>query len=315
MIKHHGAIAFLVILCSAVQDAHSADVPVDVTWDPAAAHLTTASPFEFNRITTNTQLIIQTAPLSDLYNSFDESGYIRLSSFQLDGVTTSVPNLGYPNGSPYDLLITFGGTGTYRRDQNDSAFFSSFAYTLFGLPQIGTITFNDALGGRLTLGNFENLTILAGGFLPIGGLPVPVLSFDANGVPAPSMNLTTLLNDPNTNPQFVFFVDPPRGPLSTLPSGLLYPIDLTFTNSGTLVDEVPINGGTRYAYQNVPGVALPLQVTANTPEPETYEMILVGGLCFLGFLARKNRRISKGVAQRTIDSQGESFSTSVPAVS
>ena len=269
--------------------AHSALTPIDVTWNPSAAGITNAGAFTFNDIVLNTFANID---LNSAGTSFSEQGFLRLSVFTLNGLPTSIPNAGFPTGSPYSLYISFSGTGTQTAGTPSFGQFTSLTYSLLGAP--GTTTFTPSAAGTFSASGPAPVTLATGSLTTPGS--VAITTDPVSGLLLPAAQITASFNP---NPAFAgFFVNPPAtAPLS---------VTAAFTNTGTVVTSTPLGGGATRLTLNGGGGNATLALGATppgpgpgpgpgpspVPEPDTYGLVLAG-LALLAFAAkRKTKRSS-----------------------
>jgi hypothetical protein len=208
--------------------------------------------------------------------SFSEQGFLKLSVFTLNNVPTSIPNGGFPSGTPYSLYLSFNATGTTSPGVPSTGQFTSLTYSLLGAA--GVTTFTADASGVFSATGGAPVTLATGSLLspgstalsvdPVTGLLLPVAQLTATFVP---------------NTAFPgFFANPP----ATTP----LTVTAAFTNTGTVITTFPIaGGGTRLSLDGGGGNAT--FALAAIPEPDSYAMLLAG-LGLFGFIARRKSKRS-----------------------
>ena len=268
------SIAGLMLLGAAAVNAATTTTE---TWNPSAAGITNAGPFTFDNIVLNTFANID---LNSAGTSFAEQGFLRLSMFTLGGTPTSIPNAGFPGGSPYSLYISFSGTGTQSAGIPSFGQFSSLTYSLLGAS--GMTNFTPDASGVFTVSGNAPVTLATGTLSSPGA--VAVTADPASGLLLPSAQVTASFVP---NPAFAnFFANPP--------ASVIQQVTAAFTSTGTVVTTTPLgNGGTRFSLNGGGGnatlSATALPPTTPVPEPDTFGMLLAG-LGLYGFIARRRNR-------------------------
>jgi len=128
----------------------------EFTWNPQAAGLAATAP-----ITADNIVVSDFASVALSGPSFSETGFLSVSSFQLNGTAAPAPGL---NGS-YSLYFQFSGAGT------NNGPFTSLNYTLFGVngvPTFGPGGTISAVPGAIQLATGS---LISGSTGTIGGLP------------------------------------------------------------------------------------------------------------------------------------------------
>jgi len=261
--------AALLLTGASVVNAATPVTPIDVTWNPSATPISTAPAFTFDNVVLNTYLTIDVTG-----NTFTDNGFLKLAFFTNDGALTSVPNAGFPAGTPYSLYVQFTGTGTQTAGVPSTGTFNTLTYSLIGAP--GVTTFNQAANGTFTAVNAGPAITLATGSLLTPG-STSLTADPATGLLLPSAEVTASFN---ANPAFAgFFVNPPA--ITQLN------VTAAFTSTGTVISQQQIGNTTRLSVNGGGGNAT-LSVAA-IPEPDTYGMLLAG-LGLIGFIARRKSR-------------------------
>ncbi|MDB5810105.1 MAG: hypothetical protein JWN94_2227 [Betaproteobacteria bacterium] len=262
--------AALLLTGASVVNAAIPLTPIDVTWNPSATPISNAPAFTFDNIVLNTYLTIDVTGGT----TFTDTGFLKLAIFTNDGLPTSVPNAGFPSGTPYSLYVQFTGTGTQTAGVPSTGSFTALTYSLIGAP--GVTTFSQAANGSFTAVNAGPAITLATGSLlspgtnsltvdPGTGLLLPAAEVTASFIP---------------NPAFAgFFVNPPATTQLT--------VTAAFTSTGTVVSQSTTGNTTRLSVNGGGGNAT-LAVAA-IPEPDTYGMLLAG-LGLIGFIARRKSK-------------------------
>jgi hypothetical protein len=256
--------------------AATALTPIDVTWNPLGAGISTQGAFTFNNVVLNS---FATVDVNGAGNAFTEQGFLNLSIFNLNGAPTAIPNAGYPSGSPYSLYISFNATGTQSPGIPSTGQFTSLTYSLIGAP--GVTTFAPTGAGTFAVNGPAGVTLATGTLATPG---TTALTADVGtGLPVPSAELTASFVP---NPAFAsFFVTPP----ATTP----LMVTAAFINTGTSVTTTSLGGGgTRLTLTGGGGNAtFAVGGTPPTPVPEanTYGMLLAG-LGLVGFAVRRKSK-------------------------
>lgn len=264
------------LLLTGAGAAQAALTPIDVTWNPSAAGITSGGPYTFDDIITNTF-----SNIDIIGNNFTETGYLRLSVFTNDNVPIAAPSAGFPGGSPYSLYINFTATGTQLGPIPGSpvpAFgqFSSLTYTLFGAP--GVTNFIDSNNdGVFEASGASPVTLATGSLLSPGSTAITI--DPVSGLLLPSAELTASLV-PNQSFAAFFVAPPATTALSVVASA---------TNTGTRVTVLPLDNGIRLVLDGGGGNLTVAGSLAPVPEPEQYALMMAG-LALIGFVARRRPR-------------------------
>ncbi|MDB5811524.1 MAG: hypothetical protein JWN94_3646 [Betaproteobacteria bacterium] len=263
------AAASAALLLTMAFSAKAAMTPINVTWNPSTTGITTQGPFSFDNVVLNT---FATIDVNSAGTGFTQQGFLNLSLFNQNGLPTSVPNVGYPSGSPYSLYISFTGTGTQTAGVPSTGQFTSLTYSLMGAPGVTTFTPNGS--GMFSLNGNAGVALATGSLTSPGSTSLTV---DAGtGLLLPAAQLTASFVP---NPAFAsFFVNPSASTPLT--------VTAAFTNTGTVVTSAPIAGGGTRLTLNGGGGNATLSQAAAVPEPDTYGMLLAG-LGLVGFVARR----------------------------
>jgi hypothetical protein len=263
--KYFAAISAALLLTGA-SVANAALTPITATWNPSGAGISTAGPFTFNDVVLNTYLTLDVTG-----STFTEQGYLKMSVFTNSGVPTSIPNAGFPSGTPYSLYVSFNATGTQPPGTPSFGNFTSLTYSLLGAP--GVTTFQDTNNdGIFEVSGAAPITLATGSLVSPGSTSLTVDPGTGLLLPAAQVIATF-----NANPAFAaFFVSPPA--TSALN------VTAAFTATGTVVTQLPngrvrIDGGGGNATLSL----------APIPEPDTYGMLLAG-LGLFGFIARRKAK-------------------------
>ena len=248
----------------------NAAAPIDVTWNPFGAGISTQGPFTFDNVLINTYSNID---ITSGGTAFTEQGFARFTVFSDNGFPTAIPTSGFPAGTPYSLYVSFTATGTQTAGLPSTGSFTSLNYSLLAAP--GVTTFADSNNdGIFEVTGLPTITLATGSL--IGGT-VSLTGTVFTPLPAAQI-LTTFV----PNPAFAtFFVNPNA---STV-------LDLTaaFVTTSTELTLIPLNnnGDIRISLNGGGGNAT-FAVSA-VPEPDTYGMLLAG-LGLFGFIARRRRQ-------------------------
>jgi len=262
------AATFAALLLAGAAVAHAAAPPIDVTWSPVGAGISTALPFTFNNVVLNTYGNID---VTGGGTTFSEQGFLRMAVFNENATAVSIPTAGFPGGTPYSLYISFTATGTQTPGIPSTGSFSSINYSLMGAA--GVTTFQDSNNdGIFEVTGAPAVTLATGSLLSPGTTSLTIDPGTGLINPAASVFATFV-----PNPAFAaFFVNPN--------SSTVLDISAAFTNTGTVVTTFPIDGGTRFSLNGGGGNAT--FTLAAIPEPDTYGMLLAG-LGLFGFIARR----------------------------
>jgi hypothetical protein len=257
------------LLLAGASVANAAITPIDVTWNPSGAGISTAGPFTFDDVVLNTY---QTIDITG--STFAEQGYLKLSVFNNDGIPTSIPNAGFPAGTPYTLYVSFNATGTQAPGAPSFGNFTSLTYSLLGAP--GVTTFRDTNNdGIFEVTGAAPITLGTGSLLSPGSTSLTV--DPGTGLLLPAAQVLASFNG---NPAFAgFFVNPPVTTALT--------INAAFTSTGTVITQIPLGNTTRLRVDGGGGNAT--FAIAAIPEPDTYGMLLAG-LGLFGFIARRKAK-------------------------
>src|SRR5829696_1559937 len=96
-LRKYFAAMFAALLFSGASAANAALTPIDVTWNPSGAGISTAGAFTFDDVVLNSYLTIDVTG-----TTFTDTGFLKLSVFLNDGAPTSIPNAGFPGAAtPY----------------------------------------------------------------------------------------------------------------------------------------------------------------------------------------------------------------------
>ena len=145
-----------VALGAAYSSSYALSTLPEFTWNPQAAGLAATS-----SITADNIVVSDFASVVLSGATFTESGYLPVSSFQLNGMVAPSPGL----NSTYSLYFQFSGAGT------NNGPFSSLNYTLFGVngvPTFGPGGTISAVPGAVQLATGS---LISGGTGTINGQP------------------------------------------------------------------------------------------------------------------------------------------------
>jgi len=112
-----------VALGAAYSGSYALTTLPEFTWNPQAAGLDATSP-----ITADNIIVSDFASVALSGSTFNETGYLSVSSFQLNGTAAPAPGL----NSSYSLYFQFNGAGA------NNGPFTSLNYTLFGVNGVPT---------------------------------------------------------------------------------------------------------------------------------------------------------------------------------
>jgi hypothetical protein len=257
------------LLFTGASAANAALTPIDVTWNPSAAGITTQGAFTFDNVLINTYANID---INAAGTAFTESGFLRMSVFSNNGLPTSIPTAGFPAGTPYSLYMTFTATGTQTAGVPSTGSFTSLTYQLRGAP--GVTTFADSNNdGIFEVTGAPTIQLASGALLSPGSTSLTLDPGTGLLLPAAQVFASFI---PNT--AFAgFFVNP--NAFTALD------VNAAFTNTGSVITQFAgPNGGTRLSLNGGGGNAT-FAITA-VPEPDTYGMLLAG-LGLFAFIARR----------------------------
>ena len=267
-LRKYLAAPFAALLLTGASLANAA-APIDVTWNPSGAGITTGGPFTFDNVLINTYANID---ITGGGTAFSEQGFARLTVFSDNGLPTAIPTSGVPGGTPYSLYISFTATGTQTAGIPSTGSFTSLNFSLLGAP--GTTTFADSNNdGIFEVTGAPTVTLATGSL--IGGSTS--LTVGSAGLLPAAQILTTFV----PNPAFAaFFVNP----------NAFTQLDLTaaFTNTGSVITQFPL-GGTNFRLSLNGGGGNATFATTAVPEPDTYGMLLAG-LGLFGFIALRRKQ-------------------------
>ncbi len=187
--KYFAAMSAALVLTGA-SVANAALTPIDVTWNPSGAGISTAGSFTFNNVVLNTY---QTIDITG-GTTFSEQGYLRMSVFTNNGLPSSIPTSGFPSGTPYSLYIAFNGSGTQSAGTPSTGTFNSLTYSLLGAP--GVTTFVDANNdGIFEVVGAAPVTLATGSLASPGSTSLTVDPGTGLLLPAAQVIATFLPND------------------------------------------------------------------------------------------------------------------------
>ena len=272
-LRKYLAASFTALLLTGASLANAA-APIDVTWNPSGAGISTAGAFTFDNVVINTYSAID---ITGGGTTFTDQGFARLMGFSNDGFPTSLPTAGFPGAAtPYSLYISFTATGTQTPGLPAFGSFTSLTYSLLAAP--GVTTFADSNAD----GIFE-----ATGAAPItlatGSLSAPG-SVSLTGTPGNLLPAANVLATFVPNPAFAaFFVNPNASQILDLSAA--------FTNTGSIITQFPLAGTDFRLSVNGGGGNATFAITA-VPEPDTYGMLLAGLGLFVFIARRKSNRFT-----------------------
>jgi len=255
---------FAALLLTGASLANAA-APIDLTWNPSGAGISTAGAFTFDNVLINTYSNID---ITGGGTAFSEQGFAKLVTFSNNGIGTGSPDFGAPGGTPYSIYFSFTATGTQTAGVPSTGNFTSLNFSLLGASGVTTFTPNgvgvfSATGGptvTLATGHLTSgTTTLSSAFQPSAQI------------------LTTFA----PNPAFAaFFVNP----------NALTQLDLTaaFTNTNSVITQFDLGGGNTRLSLNGGGGNATFAVSS-VPEADTYGMLLAG-LGLFGFIAARRRQ-------------------------
>ena len=94
-LRKYLAAPFAALLLTGASLANAA-APIDVTWNPSAAGISTAGAFTFDNILLNSYAAID---ITGGGTTFSEQGFVSLAGFSNNNVFTSIPTAGFPGGA------------------------------------------------------------------------------------------------------------------------------------------------------------------------------------------------------------------------
>jgi hypothetical protein len=260
-LRKYLAAPFAALLLTGASLANAA-APIDLTWNPSGAGITTAGAFTFDNVLINTYANID---ITSGGTTFSEQGFAKLVTFSNNGIGTGSPDFGAPGGTPYSLYIVFTATGTQTAGVPSTGTFSTLDFSLLGASGVTTFTPNGV--GVFSATGGPTVT-LATGHLTSGTTTL-------SSAFQPSAQILTTFSP---NPAFAgFFVNP----------NALTQLDLTaaFTNTNSVITQFDLGGGNTRLSLNGGGGNATFSVS-NVPEPDTYGMLLAG-LGLFAFIARR----------------------------
>jgi hypothetical protein len=265
-LRKYLAAPFAALLLTGASLANAA-APIDVTWNPSAAGITTAAPFTFDNVLINTYAAID---ITGGGTAFSEQGFAVLTVFSNNGLPTSIPTASFPGGTAYSLYISFTATGTQTAGIPSTGSFTSLNYQLLGAP--GVTTFADSNNdGLFEVTGAPTITLATGSLSSPGS--TSLTGTPGNLLPAASITATFV-----PNPAFAgFFVNPNASQILDLSAA--------FTNTGSVITQFPL-GGTNFRLSLNGGGGNATFAVTSVPEPDTYGM-LVAGLGLFAFIARR----------------------------
>jgi hypothetical protein len=265
-LRKYLAAPFAALLLTGASLANAA-APIDVTWNPSAAGITTAAPFTFDNVLINTYAAID---ITGGGTAFSEQGFAELTVFSNNGLPTSIPTASFPGGTAYTLYISFTATGTQTAGIPSTGSFTSLNYQLLGAP--GVTTFADSNNdGLFEVTGAPTITLATGSLSSPGS--TSLTGTPGNLLPAASITATFV-----PNPAFAgFFVNPNASQILDLSAA--------FTNTGSVITQFPL-GGTNFRLSLNGGGGNATFAVTSVPEPDTYGM-LVAGLGLFAFIARR----------------------------
>ena len=267
-LRKYLAAPFAALLLTGASLANAA-APIDVTWNPSATPISTATPFTFDNVLINTYAAID---ITGGGTAFSEQGFAQLTVFSNNGLPTSIPTASFPGGTAYSLYISFTATGTQTAGIPSTGSFTSLNYQLLGAP--GVTTFADSNNDGL----FE-VTGAPAITLATGSLAAPG-STSLTGTPGNLLPAASVLATFVPNAAFAgFFVNPNASQILDLSAA--------FTNTGSVITQFPL-GGTNFRL-SLNGGGGNATFAPAIPEPDTYGM-LVAGLGLFAFIARRRGR-------------------------
>jgi len=144
-----------VALGVAYSSSHALTTLPEFTWNPAGAGLTGSV------LTADNIIVSDFANIAVAGSTFTESGYLSVSSFQLNGVAAPAPGL----NSTYSLYFQFNGGGAV------NGAFSSLNYTLFGVNGVPTFGPGAAISAVPGAVQLATGTLVSGSTGTIGNVP------------------------------------------------------------------------------------------------------------------------------------------------
>lgn len=229
--------------------------PPSFTFDPSIVGLSGSS------FTANSVQLSDYATAWESGASFTETGFMAVTSFQLNGQPVVAPGLNSGAGG-YGLYVAFSGAGMFSTPNLGT--FSSLSYTLYGYNGAPIQFGFDASHNPIKVTAPASEIVLASGALVPG--TGSIITTSAPQFAFASMSLSFSVDSTNKG----FFASPT--PFYTL-------ADATFSNTPQQINAFA--GGHEF---NQGGGVMTM-----VPEPETYAMMLAG-LGTLGFLIRRRQR-------------------------